>query len=279
MVDDAKIARIISRVGDLPAMPKVVNDALKITDNPSAMMEDIGAVLEKDPGMAAKILRISNSAYYGMRQHVGTLKLALVILGLLEVRNIILGVSVFELLNGPGTGMEIAHSVWNACLRTGALAKMLSREMAEAVQGEEFVAGLLSDIGKLVLFREYGEKYRALLTDCSGQWRLVLQAEENLAGCTHADIAAGLAIRWNLPRSLSDALRCQYPGEGRALVDAADPELAAIVRLAKLTLHDDFSKQDGLDSLEDTELWLALSNLPRPIIESERRVLLCSMLE
>ena len=83
-------------VGDLPAMPAVVSEVLRITEDPKVDMQVVGRVIESDPAMAGKILKVSNSSYYGMKQFVGTLKMALVILGVREVRNIVLGISVFE---------------------------------------------------------------------------------------------------------------------------------------------------------------------------------------
>jgi len=273
MIDDTHIARIVSRIGDLPAMPRTVSEVLQITGNPSASMGEVSAVVESDPGMTAKILRISNSAYYGMKQHVGTLKLALVILGVREVRNIVLGLSIFDALRG-GVEERTLQTIWMSGLRTAALVKLLGREMAVAMQGEEFIAGLLSNIGKLVLYREFGLKYAPLHREFERNWSALLAAESGLAGYTHAEIGAALVLRWNLPRSLADALWLQYPQPDHALADAADPELAALLRLATLALTDDFSAEKGLTCLADTEAWAALSKVVNPIAVSRRRALM-----
>lgn len=273
MIDDACIARIVSRIGDLPAMPRAVSEVLDITGNPNASMAEVSAVVESDPGMTAKILRISNSSYYGMRQHVGTLKLALVLLGVREVRNIVLGVSVFDALR-EGVEGQALQTIWTNGLRTAALVKLIGREMAVAMQGEEFVAGLLSNIGKLVLYREYGSRYMPIHREYERDWRALLAAEKNLAGCTHADIGAALVLRWNLPRSLADALWLQYLDPERALNRAADPELAALLRISKLALMDDFSDEKELACLADTEAWAALDKVVNPIPGPRRRALM-----
>ena len=273
MIDATRISKIVSRVGDLPAMPESVSEVLRITGNPSASMTEVSAVVQSDPGMTAKILRVSNSSYYGMKQHVGTLKLALIILGVREVRNIVLGVSVFDAMR-DGVDPQTLQSIWMSGLRTAGLVKRLGREMAVAMQGEEFIAGLLSNIGKLALYREFGHKYTPMHLACERNWSALLAAENTLAGCTPADIAAALAFRWNLPRSLADALWFQYPNPEHLLSNAADPELAALLRIAKLALMDDFSSKAPLACLADTEAWAALGKVVNPIPEGRRRELM-----
>jgi len=98
MNTDKNIEKIVAQVGDLPAVPKVVGDVLSMTEDPSVPMARVGEVIQRDPALTAKILRIGNSPYYGMRQYVATLKLALVILGAREVRNIVVGIAVLDTL-------------------------------------------------------------------------------------------------------------------------------------------------------------------------------------
>ena len=279
MTDEATIARIVSRVGDLPSMPEVVSKVLHLTDSPTATMAEVSETIESDPAMTAKILRVSNSSYYGMRQHVGTLKLALVILGVREVRNIVLGISVFDSLKDDRVEAAIVQDIWNNSLKVAALAKGLAKEMRFVAQGEEFVAGLLSDIGKLVLFRHFGTRYSEQHQAHRLDWKGLCAAESRLAGCTHADIAMALALRWNLPKSLVDALCLQYPRAEQPLSGAADPQLAAIVRVAKLTVCDGFEEGASLSALGDEECWPVLESVPEPIEEARRAPLLETLLE
>ena len=79
--------KLLANVGDLPAMPEVVSEVLRLTDDPDTAMAQVSDVIQRDPALTAKILKVSNSPYYGMKQYVGTLKLAIVILGVREVRN------------------------------------------------------------------------------------------------------------------------------------------------------------------------------------------------
>ena len=85
------VAKVTEQMGDLPALSTVVTEVLRMTEDPNTSTGDVCEVVQSDPGLTAKVLRVSNSSYYGMRQYVGTLKLALVILGVREVRNIVEG--------------------------------------------------------------------------------------------------------------------------------------------------------------------------------------------
>ncbi|MCX5759841.1 MAG: HDOD domain-containing protein, partial [Candidatus Hydrogenedentes bacterium] len=93
-----RLDRIIESVGELPALPSIVADILDITEDLTIAVSQISERVQRDPGLAAKILSVSNSPYYGMKQYVGTLKLAIVILGVREIRNIVLAISLFETL-------------------------------------------------------------------------------------------------------------------------------------------------------------------------------------
>lgn len=259
-------------------MPEFIARALRLLDNSAANMDELSQVLELDPGLAAKILRISNSAYYGMRKRVSSLKLALVVLGVREVRDIILGISIFEAFCKARVPAGAAQRVWMECLRTAAFARMLCQELGLALQDEEFIAGLLSGVGQLVFYREFGYEY-ASLRQRHNSWRGLLPAECELAGCTHPEVAMALADRWNLPHSLADALWLQYPVADQSLAEAAAPELAAVLRIAKLAQWDDFGDDVPLDCLEDTEAWAMLENAPHPASADRRRGLLQSCLQ
>jgi HD-like signal output (HDOD) protein len=275
MSEAEKSARIISRLGDLPAMPDVVSNVLTITDNPNMAMEDVSRAIEADPGMTAKVLRVSNSSYYGMKQHVGTLKLALVILGTREVRNIVLGISVFDSFKDSGVSESVIQDIWNRSLRVAALAKQMAILLGLRFEGEEFIAGLLADIGKIVFFRKAGKAYWELLRNADNDWRALAKMERETFECAHPFVAMALADRWNLPASLVDALRLQLPHEEESLEDAAAPELAALTRIAKLAALDDFDAEDGTPcSIVEEEAWRLLEKAPHPVSSEGRRELL-----
>lgn len=264
------VERVVAKVGDLPAMPAVVSEVLRQTEDPKTAMEEMSRTIQADPALTAKILRVSNSPYYGMKQYVGTLKLALVILGVREVRNIVLGISVFETLKESGPALKTAQEIWTGSLRAASLTKNLCETLGIALQGEEFISGLLHDIGKMVLLRQMGDSYGKVYNLFKQFPDRLHAAELQQFGFSNADAATALAVRWNLPQTLVDALWYQHPSPDRPINNAKDPRLAALVRIARAALQDDFSKPANLQCLQDKEAWAVLDAAKEPIPEADR---------
>ena len=271
------LEKVISKVGDLPAIPEIVDEVMRITDDPNVSLSEVSAVIERDPALAAKLLRVSNSPYYGMKQVVGTLKLALVILGVREVRNIVFGISVLDSLKDRFTNVFIEkggflrHSV-----QVGGIAKKLGTHFSLSLQGEDFISGLLHDIGKLVLWKCLPDEYKPIYETSGGASETLCGAEVEVFGFDHADVAATLATNWNLPESLVDALWYHHRKRTGDLEEAKDPKLAALVRIANLATHEDLSVEDPsvLRSCSDEDGWELLLDSDETLPYELRRDLL-----
>lgn len=266
------IDKIVAQVGDLPAMPEIVAAVLKLTEDPSTDMARLSALLERDPPLTAKLLRVTNSSYYGMRQYVGTLKLALVILGVRELRNMVLGVSLFDSLRNDRTEALLGRQFWTHSFFVAALAKNLGSHMKLAFHGEDFASGLLHDIGKMVLARQLSDEYDAIYTACLESGTPLYVEERAKLDFTHADAAAALAARWNLPRTLTDAIWLHHPSESTPIAHGEDPALCAVARIANLAAHDDFAGQDSSSSAAcaESEAWEVLNQVDVPLAPEAR---------
>lgn len=270
MLNQSSIDRIINRVGELPAMPAVVSDVLRLTDDPNVDMSKVSQVIEGDPGLAAKILQVSNSSYYGMKQFVGSLKLALVILGVREVRNIVLGISVFETLKDKRADLQIVQQVWDESLELASICKRLTNLLQALTQGEEFVGGLLANIGKMVLLRELADEYKNIYELHRTSPELLLEAELEELGYTHADAAMALCVKWSLPQSIADAMWYQYPNPSRPLDKAHDPTVAALVRICRLAQADMLGPVDPPRVEVEQEAWAVLQQVKAPLPQASR---------
>lgn len=267
------VQRALARISDLPAMPEVVAQVLRLTEDQNAGMQEVRTAIEQDPSLTAKILRISNSPYYGMRRTVGTLQLALVILGIREVRNIVLGVSVFDTFNDSSvSGKHIAALKAHSVLVAG-MCRKLTSSLGLAFQGEDFIAGLLHDIGKLLMVTTFGERYMSFVEneESLGQ----CQEETARFGFNHPDAAAALISKWNLPETLHDAILLHHDFGPKPLAEAKDPMLAAVVRLADAVMHWGSETPEG-SALEYslTEAWDVLAAAPTPIPPDQQKELL-----
>ncbi|MCP4645924.1 MAG: HDOD domain-containing protein [bacterium] len=282
MQSSQNLKRVVERAGELPAVPEIVAEVLRVTQDPSSDLNTVGDVVERDPALTAKILRISNSAYYGLKQHVGTLKLALVVLGITEVRNIVLGVSVFDAVQDQSINPTMARDVYGHCLVTGALAKKLFTRLSLNSHGEAFVSGVLHDIGKLLLVRKIKDGYIKLLKVTEGEPEALCRIEKEAFGFTHADAAAAVAELWDFPKPLTDALWLHHPIPESSLVDAKDPILAAGVRVANLAAHVDWQNlEEGtpLPHEQEDEAWSLLDTAPDPVSSTERTALFAEFAE
>lgn len=259
-----KLKGIVDRAGELPAVPEIVSDVLRLTEDPSADMQEMTQVIQRDPALTAKILRISNSAYYGLRQHVGTLQLAVLLLGMTEVRNIVLSVSVFDNLRDAKTDAVFQEGYYSHSFAVALLGQMLANHMNLESKGEAFIAGVLHDIGKLILHKQLGPEYDAIYRETGGCSMLLCVKEQESVGFTHADAAAALADHWNFPKTLSDAIWLHHPAHGVPLSAAKDPQLASAIRIANLAIREDWPQNEAAQSktLQEAEAWACLEDAP-----------------
>ncbi len=269
---EKNVEKVVTQVGDLPAMPAIVSEVLSMTQDPNVPMSELSELIQRDPALTAKILRVSNSPYYGMRQYVGTLKLALVILGAREVRNIVVGIAVFDTFRDGKTAVLLADDFWNHSLSVAALSKKLGSTISPGMQCEGFIPGLLHDIGKMVLCRYLGDRYVEVYRAAGNDFESLFELENQKLGFNHADAGAALAIRWNLPKALCDALYYHHAAKDRPISRAEDPCLAAVVRIANLAARHDFDNagEEACRACADIEAWDALESSNTSIPPDER---------
>jgi putative nucleotidyltransferase with HDIG domain len=275
MKSHQEVLKAIEQTGDLPSIPVVIADVLRLTDDPEAELDDVAELVSRDPALTAKLLRISNSAHYGMRQNVGTVKLALVVLGMQEVRNIALGVAVFDAVQTDKAGAALAGSFHNHSFAVGAMARKLGTHAKAGLRGEDFVAGLLHDIGKMILSHQMGEDYEAIYSQTAGHGSSLCVLEMDTFGFTHAQAAAALATKWNLPETLTDALLLHHPLEEAPISSAKDPRLVAAVRIADAATNHDWSSPSIADDNEMTDdyTWSILAAGDAPTAEARVHLL------
>ncbi len=193
---------------DLPSLPHVVAKVIAIAANPEVSVAEIAAVVEKDAALAARVLRVVNSPFYGLRSRIGSLQQAVAYLGLRTLRSLSLGLSLGGLFRGLGVGME---EFWRHSLFCAVSARKMAPRRGLDPE-EAFVAGLLQNIGLLVMFRHLPEQTILDLFP-TGYCLDTLAAEQRELGCDHTALGELLAQHWNLPESMVAPLRFHHSPE------------------------------------------------------------------
>ena len=226
-----KAAALIEGVLDLPTPPMVFAQIVKVVDNPDTSACEVGSIIAEDPAMAAKVLRITNSAYYGLSGTVNSVKQAVVIIGLNGVRSLVVSTSVIDMFKDDRIGREFQDFFWRHSLVTAFGSRMLMRTINPGDPGINelaFSSGLLHDIGKMVMYLQDPDTCHRIQEECASQPSLELGAEREAFGCTHADVGAKITEKWSLPPQLSSAISYHH-----APLDCDDPtHLTDVVHVA-----------------------------------------------
>jgi putative nucleotidyltransferase with HDIG domain len=204
-----KAGALIEGVRDLPTPPLVFTQIVNVVDDPDTSAYEVAAIIAEDPAMSAKVLRITNSAFYGLSGTVNSVKQAVVIIGLNGVKSLVISTSVIDMFKGDQIGREFQDLFWRHSLVTAFGSRMLMRILKPGEFGTSelaFSTGLLHDIGKLVMYLQDPDACRLIQEQCATQPILELSAERETFGCTHADVGDKITAKWNLPSELSKAI-------------------------------------------------------------------------
>lgn len=219
---------LIANLGDLPPMPQVATQALRVSANPNATAEDLRKVISMDPALTSQILKVSNSAMFGMMREVTTLTQAIMTLGFSAIKSVVIASSAKNLYH-RGTAGPQERQLWEHALVTAIASRAFAKSLRFARVEEAFIGGLLHDIGKSVMSLKFPERYASLHGTVCPEKGACLDLEVEAFGFDHAMVGEALVAQWNLAPSLQAAVRWHHDP-----INAGDShrELAAIVALA-----------------------------------------------
>lgn len=221
---------------NIPTLPAVVHELRTLLQNPATGTREISQLVAQDPPLAAKVLKIANSAFYGLRERCVSTEQACAVLGLRVLRNVVTQAAVmtrYDHMQGQGLDLDElwAHSQLVAQI-TSHLSQR-SRGKLGMTADEFYTCGLLHDLGKVVLLESARDEYVATLQRAQGENLPVHVCEEQHFGFNHTDVGALVAIQWGLPSTIATGI--QYHHGPREAV-AADPVVCLIAN-ANLLVH------------------------------------------
>ncbi len=203
----SKIQDVLEQVRDLPTLPIVVQEVQYVIHDPKSSMSDLVNVIERDVALSARILRIANSAFYGVPRKVDNLKMALVIIGMDEVNNLVTTVSIMRLFpDGSMNGSFDVSKFWKHCAICAELSVGLYEGLRLPRLSSVYIAGLLHDIGKLLLVQYFNDYFVKCLRLAVKEDLSLAESEVEIIGVDHGHIGSWLTKRWNLPDEINEAI-------------------------------------------------------------------------
>lgn len=202
---------ILAQVNSVPSLPSVVLELRKYLNDPDVSFDQLAQVIEYDPGLTANVLQLANSAYFGWTRTIKTVKEAITRLGTNRIFQMVLCMSVAPLVRKPIKGYDMdGEGLWQHSIATAICAEQLVKELGLPEHDEAFTAGLLHDMGKVVLgtFVEVDDepiKEIVVSDDLSFN-----EAEQMVLGIDHAEVAAELLKAWNLPEGVVECARWHH---------------------------------------------------------------------
>lgn len=220
----------------MPALPQALVRVQKAIQDTGVSAKDLAEVILHDPSLTASVLRLANSAYYRhSRANIRTITSAIVLLGFETIRNLALGLSVYNMLNRLPRARNY-RSIWRHSLCCAVCAQRFARCMDLPVPEEAFVAGLLHDMGKLILGQFFPEHYAQVL-NASEKGKSLIGAENEVLKCSHLDAGMFIASYWSFPSDIVEAIGQHESGRGDPAPLSASPPLTKIVFIANRVAH------------------------------------------
>jgi putative nucleotidyltransferase with HDIG domain len=219
----------------LVSLPTIFFQVERAINHPSSSSTDIAKALRTDQGLSARLLRIANSAFYGFPQRVESVDQAIRIIGTRQLHDLVLATVVLTQFRGVDANLVTMKSFWQHSFACGIAARSLATLRRESNVEHFFVAGLLHDIGSLVLYQEFPQRAAVALEMHRREKTALDEVERSVIGCDHGQVGAALMTLWKLPESYREVAANHHnpagsrsPSVGTAVVHIADLLVAAL---------------------------------------------------
>lgn len=219
---------LVTEIKDLVTLPDVAMRIARLVDDPAASANDIGREISKDAALTARLLRIANSAAYGQHGKIATVSRAITVLGVRQVRDLTVGITAIRAFDGVSNNLVTMEVFWRHSVLCAVAAAQIAGRRGAGRTESPFVAGLLHDIGQLVLLSKVPDAEREallMLADAEDDLGLYL-CERTVLGFDHGAVGAALARNWSLPQSISECIEFHH-----------QPELAKTHPVEVATVH------------------------------------------
>jgi HD-like signal output (HDOD) protein len=228
------LEQIAADIDKMPSVPDVVMRLSRMLEDPDVTAEELGQVIQLDTKLTAQLLKISNSAYYGLNRKIVSIKEAVAILGIKALKSLVYAILSNKMLMADLEGYgQLDGALWLNALTGATYAKHLAKHYAYLEPDTAFTASILRDLGKIVLNNHVQGGFEAIETMAMEQRIGFQQAEEAVLGVSHTQLGEHIALKWQFPEKLATIIRYHHtPSEAPKTMEKNDQLLLAIVHLA-----------------------------------------------
>ena len=214
-MDEKKAALVLRHIERMPSLSPTVAKIMQVANDPTSSANDLNKVISLDPVLAAKVLKLVNSAYFGFSDKVTSTVRAIVVLGLNTIKNLALSTAALETMSIKGQSAINMDDFWKHLLGTGVVCKLIARKIGIGKNYLEdyFLAGLMHDMGKIVLNRINPVGYKKVIDVCATKTVDLQLVESRVFGINHAEIGELLGEKWGLQSQLIEALSKHHDPE------------------------------------------------------------------
>ncbi len=200
------MTNIFDKIDTLPTLPVVVNRLNSVIYKPQTNAKEVSKILSIDPALSSKILRIVNSAFYGLPNRITSITHAIIMLGFNTVKNIAISSSVLDIFKKEAEDVDLLKDIWKHSIGVASASKVIARNLGQVVLEEFFMAGLLHDIGYIALFAYQYDKFIEFIDKSKSFNDSPIVLEKTIFGYDHQEIGGYLFQKWNMPKLLEETV-------------------------------------------------------------------------
>jgi putative nucleotidyltransferase with HDIG domain len=246
-MDREDIRLAIRNIKNLPTLPVIVTRILEVADEAGSSARELAEIISHDQSVSAKVLNLANSAFYGFSKRISTIPQAVVVLGFETVKSLALSVSVFQTLSQKvGRVSFDREQFWMHSIGCAAAAKLVAKGMGLKDAGTPFVAGLLHDVGKVILDTYFNDKYQEVIEGMVEEGRPAMDVETDVLNIDHAEVGGLLATRWKFPDALVAPIAYHHN-----LLSAQGENLNVVVMVHLANI---LAKKGGIGMIHESEM-------------------------
>jgi putative nucleotidyltransferase with HDIG domain len=201
-IDAQLVDKLVKKVTTIATLPEVTSRIILTVEDPRSSAQQLHRIVSHDPALVTRILKVVNSAFYGLPGQIASVERAIVLLGLNAVKNIAVAASLGQLFRGVKLCEGFtAKDLWTHCVAVGVTARELAKQMKLPIADEAFLAGMIHDLGMLVSLQTQPEQLRAVCERVRTAGGDFCDVERQVMGVDHQALGAALAEAWKFPRS------------------------------------------------------------------------------